>query len=516
MRRWLWLLCGWPFMAQGAPSLPFAPLDGPYKVGFRVVEQYDASRSYGGAHDSVTGEPHSPLPGRPIQTLLWYPAGQGGTSMVYGDYLRLAVHDDHFARSTSDGADALATLVREYEMIGSHPQELEQTLHEPVDVRRDAPPTGKHFPVIIYAASDGSSAFENDRLCSYLASHGYLVIASPSLGSVTRYMTDERPIDDLENTEAQAADIGFLIGYAHTLPQADVSRLALVGYSWGGMAAAFATAHDSRVRALVELEGSVRYYPALVRKAGFLQPERYTLPVLYVADRQDPMAPGKDALPNSLINQLRYADLYEVTMHTLSHEDFASDNLRLGSLADHHGVTQAQINEGYGWMARYTLAFLDASLKDDAPSVAFLGHAPADNGVPAGLLSISRRPGNGEPATLERFAAALAAQQFSDPASLYADFHRHGLTLGEAQLEAWESALMDGGRAGQAWRISQLQVALFPHSADAWLRLAMTSELAGHASQAMAGYKHALQLDAKIPVAAERLRALQVPTATGR
>jgi len=42
--------------------------------------------------------------------------------------------------------------------------------------------------------------------------------------------------DDLEGVEAQRGDISFLIGYAHTQPQADISHIAVAGYSWGGLA----------------------------------------------------------------------------------------------------------------------------------------------------------------------------------------------------------------------------------------------------------------------------------------
>jgi hypothetical protein len=63
----------------------------------------------------------------------------------------------------------------------------------------------------------------------YLASHSYVVIAGPDMGATTRSMTM-----DLEGVEAQARDISFLIGFARTLPDADVSELAVAGFSWLG------------------------------------------------------------------------------------------------------------------------------------------------------------------------------------------------------------------------------------------------------------------------------------------
>ena len=51
-------------------------------------------------------------------------------------------------------------------------------------------------------------------------------------------------------------------------------RSAVVSWSWGGISSLFASARDPRINALVELDGSMRYYPGLVKKPGtFIQNE---------------------------------------------------------------------------------------------------------------------------------------------------------------------------------------------------------------------------------------------------
>ena len=86
--------------------------------------------------------------------------------------------------------------------------------------------------------------------------------------------------DDLDGINAQARDISFLITYAESLPDADLSEVAVVSWSWGGISSLFASARDSRIDALIELDGSMRYYPGLVKKAGDVHPERMTIPLL--------------------------------------------------------------------------------------------------------------------------------------------------------------------------------------------------------------------------------------------
>ena len=61
--------------------------------------------------------------------------------------------------------------------------------------------------------------------------------------------------DDIQETEAQARDISFLIGFARSIPEADFSEVAVAGFIWGGMANFFAAAEDSRITALVALDG---------------------------------------------------------------------------------------------------------------------------------------------------------------------------------------------------------------------------------------------------------------------
>ena len=47
---------------------------------------------------------------------------------------------------------------------------------------------------------------------------------------------------------------------------------------------------------------------------------------------------------------------------------------------------------GYAWVMRYTRAFLDLNLKQDAEAGAFLKALPSANGVPSHTMSVKVRP----------------------------------------------------------------------------------------------------------------------------
>ena len=154
---------------------------------------------------------------RPLQTLIWYPSLESsGEPMRVGDYVRLADTEIHF-NAPDEKENRWRSL-------------LKASFDIPLRAVQEAKPAKGHYPVLIYAPSDSSVSWENADLCEYLASHGYVVLASPSMGVATRDMTD-----DLDGINAQARDISFLITYARSLPDTDLSEVAMVSWSWGGI-----------------------------------------------------------------------------------------------------------------------------------------------------------------------------------------------------------------------------------------------------------------------------------------
>jgi predicted dienelactone hydrolase len=225
-------------------------------VGLKVVDQYDRTRAYParpakGPSNVSVGED-----ARPLQTLVWYPAMQSADKpMTVGDYVKLADAELDFNAPDEKGNKWRSRLLASSDI--------------PLWAVRGAKAAEGRYPVLIYAPSDSSISWENADLCEYLASNGYVVLASPSMGTSTRDMTD-----DLEGIDSQARDVSLLITYAGTLPNVDLSKVGVVSWSWGGISSLFAAARDTRIDALAEMDGSMRYYPGLVQKAGDVHPEQ--------------------------------------------------------------------------------------------------------------------------------------------------------------------------------------------------------------------------------------------------
>jgi dienelactone hydrolase len=484
--------------ATAADFTPSAP-PGPYRVGFHVRQQYDRARVYQHPRNPVTAQATSGDRSRPLQTLIWYPAIGTGGALTYRDYVATVATEEEFSRMPDQVRRATDALVE------TRTPQVQRDLSSPVRALRDAPERPGKFPVVIYAPSHSAYAIENADLCEYLASHGYIVIATPSLGPRSHAMTAS-----LEGAEAQADDIGFLVGYAHTLVQADTNRIAVVGHSWGSLASVLAAARDDRIRALVTLDGSLRaaydYVNGGPRAAGYVTPERLGIPLLYMTRLQD-----EGAIGSELLGRMRYADVYLATLDAASHMDFSSWSLRMAPDAAFGKRTRAQSAQTYGAMARMVERFLDARLRNDAPARRQLDDAVAANRPPAGFVSFALRRATGAPPTLDTFLEQLGQQGFEHIATIYDRLHAQNpdLALDPLQAHDWGMKLLRERRAADAMQVFRLGVKLYPERFDfLYDGLGQAYEAAGERDAAIANYRQALALEPGQAHARERLGAL--------
>ncbi|KQQ88065.1 CocE/NonD family hydrolase [Massilia sp. Leaf139] len=498
-------------VAQAAPrfahSFVFPNAPGAFPVGFKAIHQYDQARAYRGEIDPATGKRNSEL-ARPVQTLVWYPAtASTAPAMVYGDYLRLIGSEDDFGRNAAQVAAIADGIVRADYIAVSGPEQGRAALPNPMRARHDAGAANGKFPVVIYAPSISAPAAENADLCEFLASHGYIVIASPSMGTRGREMPA-----DLEGAQTQAADIAFLIGYAHTLAQADTRQVAVAGYSWGGFANVLAAARDRRIKALVALDGSVRAYPELVAAANYVTPLTVTAPLLYVAGRPPSIEQlakrGKPA--SSFLDDMKHADVYKLTMYPMAHFAFSSTYLRFAPDKMFDQYPRAEVNRAHGWMADYVLRFLDAYLKDDRAAKTWLNAAPASHGIPAYAVTMEARSALPLPAGRQELAVELAKRGFEHAHAAFQALRERdaAFALSEKELNEWGYQLLRVGEQQKAIQIFKLATLLHPQSGNAFDSLADSYDQAGDKAAAIEHYRRALKLDPKNANAQQRLGML--------
>jgi len=477
------------------PRFQFLEVPGPHSVGLKVLEQFDYSRLYKGSSDAQ-GKPYKGERARPIQVLVWFPAEPSTAKrMCVADYVKL------LETETSYGQPAISPALRELSSA------MRLNLADPLWAVRDAPHLGGRFPVVVYAPSFSAPSWENADLCEYLASHGYVVLSSPSMGTATRSMTR-----DLGGIGAQAADVAFLIALAHILPNADVTSIAAVGFSWGGMSSVFAAARDDRIRALVALDGSMRYFPGWIEQAADVNPEELEIPLLSFAQRHfsledhERYSTAAERSGRNVLNAWKHGDVVNVHMLRLTHAEYSSMFQRNDDvwwkLSNVYPMMKADFDRqdgstGYAWLARYTRQFLDAYLKGSAAAKSFLKRTPAENGVPKHHMAVEFREAAGPPISFPQFKAKVGRVGFDETARVYAEMKaiRADFVPPEVTMECWGDELLASAHVAEAISVLRLNAQLHPFSSAACVRLGRAYEEAGHSDLARDSYRKALELE---------------------
>src|ERR1700733_1621584 len=99
----------------------------------------------------------------------------------------------------------------------------------------------------------------------------------------------------------------------------------------GGIANLFAAARDNRIDALVCFDGSLRYYPGLVKQAADVHPEQMTIPLIFFTQGEFTLEdqirflndPAKNQGP-SVLNTWTHGNLITVHMLGMMHQEFSS------------------------------------------------------------------------------------------------------------------------------------------------------------------------------------------------
>lgn len=330
---------------------------------------------------------------------------------------------------------------------------------------------------------------------------------------------------DVAGANTQASDISFLIGYAQTLANTDMSEVAVAGFSWGGISELFAAARDPRIKALVALDGSMRYFPGITKQAGYVHPEDMTMPLLYFAQGEislenielhhsSPIQTG----PNPL-NAWTHGDLITVHDLALIHTEHSSMFQRDESTWTHYSeVQKADYTRedgitGYAWVARYTLHYLNAYLKHDTAAQDWLKKTPAENGAPAHFLSVSFRPENGIPASLDSFRSELGRQGFDHAAEIYAAMKKEKpeFQLDEDAMNDWGSQLMQSSHLHEAIALLKLNLQNYPESSNAYTILGEIYAKSGDKQLARESYTKALEKNSQNAEARDKLQELDSP-----
>jgi predicted dienelactone hydrolase len=273
----------------------------------------------------------------------------------------------------------------------------------PTNSRLEAPVANGKFPVLLFSPAWGGRRTQNTYLTEDLASHGYVVAAmdhpgnsgpsahrdghvdQPATGDAMDFgklTLDQINADGAAELKRETADeIGVLDAlekmnqdsaspfYQHL----DTSNAGALGHSLGGAVGAEAAIEDGRIKAALDLDGSL---------FGRMQQEGLPKPFMFVEQDLPVYAdPSKRSTPDLINDALNASDLeamkkfgaYRIFMHGSTHESFTDHSL-FSPVARLSGVGRIAKNREYEIVRAYALAFFDKALRGADP--ALLKEAP--------------------------------------------------------------------------------------------------------------------------------------------
>lgn len=477
---------------------------GKYTAGFKHYTARDSTRTYTPKPDI-----NANVTFRPIPVSIWYP-------------------------STVDTKDRQALSVLNYMEILKEEEEWEHLpnyflldwfyykntpanqahLKEETTAFKDLSPAKGTFPVIIYAPSFQASSIENFALCELLASHGYIVIASPSRGATSkRFKKPERAI------ETQARDLEFLIKEISSYPSADMNQVGTLGFSFGGLSNVLLQMRNTVIKANMSLDGTIRYNHDLLKSTPFYDIKKIKTPFMHLAQKEIPAIVMKEQnIPDSLnthftfYDALTERDAYKIRLHDLSHSYFSTLGVLFEERDPKQDKSDDKIMASYKIATTYSLHFFNAYLKNNKASLKFITNSAQENHISEELISIDSKKAQKPLYTFFDFLASAKQQRYNNMNSLYTNVkNKHPeLEIPEGNLNTLGLQLIfDPSKAVEGVAVFEFALTLYPTSANLYDSLAEGYAYIGDTKKAKENFRKSLTLNPQNQNARTKLEQLK-------
>lgn len=395
-------------LADEKPIMSIQLSPGRYPVGFQVLFRKDPSRPYKQKRDYL-GNPTTGDRSRPIQISVWYPAVASSnlSPIAFLDYLYLTLSEETGTEPSEKQKQGAINAFKNRWAQKASDDQVRWALNVTTMAKKNAEPEKDHFPLVLIAPSSGlSSPVGSALLAEFLASHGYVVASSPGMGLNSRQLSFNSV-----GVITQLQDLQFLIASLNSFPAIDPNKLAVIGFSFGGLAGSLLSMYNGDVDAFVSLETSAanKFGYSVLFQNPLYDPPLLRVPVLHLT-AQETNADSNDAF----LKAIKYAPLTVVKLKGMTPGDFSSFAMITPLIpippSPEQNQPPADKRTGYEAICSYTLEFLNAKVKQDPQAEAFLKQQPEQNGLPQGLAVIETRAGLKIPPSEEEFMKILREQ----------------------------------------------------------------------------------------------------------
>ena len=493
-------------ISYGQTSLKKIDLDfGNYNVGFKHYIIFDSTRTYSRIYDYNNRK----VP-RPIPTSIWFPSQQnidGKEQLKVLDYLEILKEEEEWEYLPNE-------QILNWFYYANTPDNQDH-LKEKTTAYLGLEFTDDKFSIIIYAPSYQASSIENFALCEYLASHGYIVISSPSRGTDTRWFGG----NNAKEMETQARDVEFLIKEVSKYPTANSNKIATIGFSFGGLSNILAQTRNDKIKAVVSLDGTERYQYKLLNKSPFFEPKKIDIPYIHMAQKDIPKRVLKEDNIDSELNSkfqlydsITNSNAYKLKFHNLTHSYFSTIGVLFQQRDKRQDKNDSEIMESYKWVSVYTLNFLNTYLKNDKSALKFIENNPLDNGIKNSILTKQTKKANSHRFTFKDFNELALKQDYNNLYDLYVSIKKENpmMEIPEGNLNTLGLQLVfNPNTSEQGINIFLLATKLYPNSANLFDSLAEAYLFIENKEKAIENFKKSLELNAQNQNAINRLKQLR-------